>query len=482
MKKILEPLQLAGIHGIPMTAGDGHQHRVHPLLACVAVDYPEQVLTTAVVNTQCAACPMPRDSLGAYTRHGPIELRDLKATLAALDSFDQDPGGFLQACDNAGTKPIIEPFWRYLPYVNIYRSITPDTLHQLYQGVVKHIVSWVLDCCGAMEIDARCRRLPPNHNIRLFMKGISTLSRVTGREHDQMAHILLGLVLEIRLPNNISAVRLVRSIRAVLDFLFLAQYPVHTSDTLELLEDALSRFHTNKDIFVDLGIREHFNLPKIHFMRHYVASIKAFGTLDNFNTEYTERLHIDLAKDAYRATNRKDEFLQMTIWLERKEKILRHEKYILWRLSGSLQPQPVDWVPPGIELGRKVYLSKHPSVRSVPLDRIVSDYGAIFFELALKRYISLSNNPGFATARQLDKSLWEVHPPFTKLPVWHRVKFLQTDAFTGETSTADSIHVTPVRRDRRGRYVPPRFDTALLRLDNEGNDAGENSRNPMKGR
>jgi len=33
--------------------------------------------------------------------------------------------------------------------------------------------------------------------------------------------------------------------------------------------------------------------------------IELFGTTDNYTTEYTERLHIDLAKDAYRATNMK---------------------------------------------------------------------------------------------------------------------------------------------------------------------------------
>ncbi|KAJ7789066.1 hypothetical protein B0H14DRAFT_3503467 [Mycena olivaceomarginata] len=40
-----------------------------------------------------------------------------------------------------------------------------------------------------------------------------------------------------------------------------------------------------------------------------------FTLLDNYNTEHTERLHIDLAKDAYRST--KDEFLQMALWRER---------------------------------------------------------------------------------------------------------------------------------------------------------------------
>ncbi|KAJ7798366.1 hypothetical protein B0H14DRAFT_2388732, partial [Mycena olivaceomarginata] len=98
--------------------------------------------------------------------------------------------------------------------------------------------------------------------------------------------------------------------------------------TLDHLDNALQRFHDNKSIFVELGIRNDFNLSKLHFCHHYIMYIKLFGMTDNYNTEYTEaeavteRLHIDLAKDAYRSTDFKDEFPQMTLWLERKEKII----------------------------------------------------------------------------------------------------------------------------------------------------------------
>ncbi|KAF8221630.1 hypothetical protein L208DRAFT_1326765, partial [Tricholoma matsutake] len=54
--------------------------------------------------------------------------------------------------------------------------VTPDILHQLYQGILKHLKSWIISAYGAIEIDARCRQLPPNHNIWVFMKGISTLT------------------------------------------------------------------------------------------------------------------------------------------------------------------------------------------------------------------------------------------------------------------------------------------------------------------
>lgn len=156
---------------------------------------------------------------------------------------------------------------------------------------------------------------------------------------------------------------------ALLNFLYLAQYPVHTDETLELLENALASFHDNKDIFVDLGIREGWNIPKLHFALHYAKLIMLFGTTDNFNTKYTVRLHIDLAKDAYAATNHKDEFAQITTWLEQKEKILQHIQFVQWKIDGCPKVEEQEWLPPGLELDRKLHVSKHPSC-SVTLDSL----------------------------------------------------------------------------------------------------------------
>jgi hypothetical protein len=469
MSKILHPLTRAGESGVFMTTGDGLTHRCHPLLACFVGDYPEQVLTTATFNGECPICPTSRDHLGEYDPDDPVELRELEHVLDALDSFDDDPAGFLQACKGVGVKPIVEPFWKDLPYAHIYRSVTPDILHQLYQGVVKHVIGWILRAFGATEIDARCRRMPPNHNIRIFMKGISTLSRVTGQEHDQMCRVLLGLVIDIPLLEGLSSARLIRAVRALLDFVYLARYPVHTDETLELLEDALGRFHDAKEIFVDLGIRDSFNIPKLHFMQHYVMFIRLYGTTDNFDTAYTERLHIDFAKDAYAATNHKDEFTQMAKWLERKEKMFRHEQYIKWQEEGAPISVPqVEWQPPGLELDRRLHMTKHPTQRAVPVDRLVEVYGATYFRPALARFIALTNDPNLLRA-QLEAKLRSIRMPFRTVPVWHRIKYLREDPASKTATTADSIHVRPSTLDSRGRRVPGRFDTALVNEGTGGN-------------
>ncbi|KAJ6549962.1 hypothetical protein B0H19DRAFT_1073857 [Mycena capillaripes] len=460
MRHILAPLKDAGATGIPMTSGDGVARRGHPIYATFVGDYPEQCLVTAVKTGECPSCEVPRDELGEDTT---FPLRDLEAVLAALDTLDDGPGIYTKACAEAGIKPVFHPFWEGLPYTNIFQSISPDILHQLYQGIVKHLIAWLKECCGEAEIDARCRRLPPNHNIRLFMSGISNLSRVTGKEHDQISRFLMGIVIDVRLPNNLASGRLLAAVRGVLDFVYLAQYPMHTSETLALLSDALQRFHNNKSIFVALGVRDDFNLPKLHYCHHYILYIKGFGTTDNYNTEYTERLHIDLAKDAYRSTNFKDEFPQMTLWLERK-KIHRHEKYIQWRLDGCPSPPIMDQLPPGIIYERQLKMTKHPTLKSVRLGRLITDYGAQFFRDALARFITKFNSPLF-TSRQIESESAHITFAFHAVPVFHRIKFTTQDPYTALgslDSVVDLIHVQPRKLLNNGEDVPARFDTALV--------------------
>jgi hypothetical protein len=469
LRRILAPLEEAGKKGVKMLRGDGVAHRCHPILACFPMDYPEQLLATGIKTGLCPCCPIPREDIGSGGDE--YAARDVEEVLDALGKADGDPTVFKNACKEAGIKPIYRPFWERLPYTHIFRSITPDILHQLYQGVIRHLISWLKRCCGSAEIDARCKRLPPNHNIRQFTKGISSLSRVTGKEHAQMASILLGLVIGIRLPGGHSSSRLLRAVRGLLDFLYLAQYPMHTTETLELLRDALKRFHDNKDIFIDLGVREDFQIPKLHFLDHYTSFIELYGTTDNCNTEYTERLHIDLAKEAWDATNGKDEFPQMTLWLERREKIFRHAKFINWRMG--YQPDPPDRPNPGILYHRQLQMTRHPSKKHVRFDTLVNAYGATNFQDELARFIVGLKKPHLRGA-QVRREMSNIRFSFNAVPVFHKIKFTSYDPYGvggPKVSVVDSIHVQPVRKDKRNRDVPARFDTAVIN-DGTGRETG----------
>jgi hypothetical protein len=141
--------------------------------------------------------------------------------------------------------------------------------------------------------------MPGYPGLRHFKNGISFVSQWTGHEHKEMQRIFVSLLAGAVQP------AVLRTVSAVIDFIYYAQLQVHTSKTLLALETALKTFHENKAIFIREGIHEHFNIPKIHQMMHYVEAIRSHGTADGYNTEASERLHIDYAKEGYRASNKK---------------------------------------------------------------------------------------------------------------------------------------------------------------------------------
>ena len=474
IRVILEPIRAAGKDGVPVTSGDGVTRRGHPIYAAFCGDYPEQVQVNGVKTGECPTCGVAHENLGDFDKDDRHAFRDLEAVLELLSLADDAPADFLKACREAGIKPIYQPFWQGLPYADPFLAIAPDVLHQLYQGVIKHLVAWVIKAFGAEEVDARCRRLPPNHSARLFTRGISHLSRVTGQEHSDMARILLGLVVDLPLPDGQSPIRLVRAVRAMLDFCYLAQYPVHSTRSLDALDDALHRFHQNKDVFVDLGVRTGWEIPKLHWLEHYRQAIERLGTADNFNTEYTERLHIDMAKDAYEATNGKDIYSQMTIWLERKEKVLRHARFIEWREKGCPPLRalnPLDTCPQG-----SLKMTQTPSARGVLFEQLVELYGAVDFQHALSEFIVQHRSPGLSR-QEVAHRAQQLFLPFIQLPVYHKARLWDPDfrLFRSNWQDYDVIHVKPSRLNKYRQVLPARFDTAVIKVG-ESNTLGANGK------
>lgn len=173
-----------------------------------------------------------------------------------------------------------------------------------------------------LELDCHLKTLPHCFGVHHFKHGWSKLTQVSGNERKQMAKVLLGCLVG-KVPNNV-----LMCYRVLLDFLYLAQYTSHDEDSLKYMEDALLLFHYHKEVLVTLGIRDHFNTPKFHSLLHYVECIKMYGTTDNYNMEAFKQLHIDLAKEGWRALNTRNAIPQMTKWLDRQEKIEMFGRYV----------------------------------------------------------------------------------------------------------------------------------------------------------
>ena len=454
MHDVLGPISSYGETGLDMLSGDGVWRRCHPIFAAFIGDYPEQALVTCTYYGHCPKCTVPPTQLGEY---GSFPPRIHSKLLDTYQLADSDVRTFYRACGEVVMKPIYHPFWETLPLTDVFRSITPDILHQVHQGMVKHIISWVTCIFGAAAINARCCAIPPGHDIMLFTKGITSLSRVSGLVHKKICTILLGLVVDLSVPGGQDSTRIIRAVHALMDFIYLAQYKSHTTDTISEMRDCLKKFHDNKSVFIDLGIRENFNFPKLHSLLHYASSIQLFGTTDNYNTEQTERLHIDFAKDPYRATNHKNEYSQMTKYLERRERIQQLSDFVDWIPEhGEHQLSYQDVIGPAHVGALTLKMARSPSKWRVLFDVLARDYGALDFQDALADFIAQANYPE-ASGAALRQHAHDTHIPFAGVPVYYHIKFTKGS----ESEIVDGIHVRPEHQDH-GRIIPGRFDTVIV--------------------
>ena len=88
----------------------------------------EQIAVVGCKMGECPQCTVPPKELGILDDY---PLRNLENILAALAKYDSDPHDFVKACQEAGVKPIIHPFWEDLPYCNIHLSITVTVFYSL---------------------------------------------------------------------------------------------------------------------------------------------------------------------------------------------------------------------------------------------------------------------------------------------------------------------------------------------------------------
>lgn len=244
--------------------------------------------------------------------------------------------------DEQGLRDIPEPFWMDMPYANIFACITPDLLHQLHKGVfTDHFVKWSTHGHTA-EVNARMAHVPPYHGLHVFKKGISGVQKWTGIKYRQMEKVFVAVLASMRYLDP----RIHAAAHDLLDFIYLAHYPAHTTSTLEEMRAALVAFHENKEVFIKLGIREHFNITKLHWLDHYIPSIVNLGSSLAYSTDAPERLHTDYAKKGYRASDRRNYVKQMVNWLTRREKVRYHQTYLRWATARNSDLDSTPLIPP----------------------------------------------------------------------------------------------------------------------------------------
>jgi hypothetical protein len=166
MRLVLEPL-VGWKERVEMTSSDGSVRDVFPLLTCYVANYPEQCLVACTKDCTCPKCWARHDELQEPL---PATPRDQQWTTKIIEKVKVEANGnhkvFHDSCmssDVAGS--VYKPFWSDFPLCDIHQAITPNVLHQLYQGVFKHLVHWCQKALRPAKLDERICCLPPAYGL-----------------------------------------------------------------------------------------------------------------------------------------------------------------------------------------------------------------------------------------------------------------------------------------------------------------------------
>jgi hypothetical protein len=468
MSKILSPMVEAGQNGVKMVCADGFVRKVYPILAAYVADYPEQCLVACCMENRC-----PRCIVSPKERGSPVESvsREVNITLQALNQHHRgySPENF----EKMGLRAVYKPFWLSLPYCNIFACFTPDLLHQVHKGIFKdHLVAWCTSLIGKAELDARFKAISPFPGLRHFKNGISSVTQWTGTEHKEMEKVFVSIMAGAVSSETLTI------IRSIVDFIYYAQLQLQSSKTLDALDCCLKTFHAHKELLIKLEIRQHFNIPKLHAILHYLTAIQALGSTDGYNTESPERLHIEFAKEGYRASNKRDYLEQMAVWLQRREAIWMKESYLMW-LEDKVAPNVGDGDGDG-EDDKKLAvdvenattevnkvssitttksstfyytLAKKAPFPNMSVDKLITDYGAEDFIPALTTFL-LENVPQCKIAPN----------QFDRFDIFKQIIItLPPNSFLSNKSWTSRLRCTPaVNPKGRNPGLPGQFDTALI--------------------
>jgi hypothetical protein len=340
MDIIFADTKVAAMVGKFMPDPAGHvRHCFTPLVAYTA-DLPEQQAIACVSKVASPITLATSRSFGDTYCHPP---RTKEHTLAAIYDICQriDPWRLREFQEEAkahSLSGVHQPFWRNWRHSDPSRFLVGEILHTCHKFFFDHPFKWCKESVGKDELDTRFRSHHKRVGTRHFSSGVCQMKQMTGREHRDLQRTLVPSIAGVVLP------QFVQAIRALIDFIYKAQSPVHSDASIDSMVSSLQEFHDHKHAILDAGARrgtkgtlENFIIPKLELLQSFTSFTKDTGALIQWTADVTERLLITHCKHPFERTSRQSRTFteQIVDILNREESMRRFQLYLFLRMHDS---------------------------------------------------------------------------------------------------------------------------------------------------
>ena len=279
-----------------------------PLVAYIA-DLPEQQLIAGVSRN---ASPVTMAELSQFGDPTPAAPRTREKILhliqeACRTAHPWDLVAFQKAAKSLKLLGVHLPFWRNWMFGDPEYFLNGEILHSGHKFFFDHVLGWCKVVAGSSVLDTRFSSLHQHVSFRHFSSGVSRPLQMTRRDHRDIQRTIVPIL------DGAGTVTdgFICAIRALVEFIYHAQDPVHTDSSIAAMEQALMNFHSTKQSVLDLrarkgssGVINHFRIPKLELMLSFGRQIKANGTLMQYSAEVPECLLITHCKTPFQRTSR----------------------------------------------------------------------------------------------------------------------------------------------------------------------------------
>ncbi|KAH7908355.1 hypothetical protein BJ138DRAFT_1012981 [Hygrophoropsis aurantiaca] len=333
MDKVFVNLKIAAKVGTFMPDPFGELRYVFTILVAWQADLPEQQLIADVARSASPVTTAITQNFGDAFAHpsrlGNDTLKLLHDLSKRVDPWKLDE--FQKESKKLGLMGVNLPFWRNWDHSCPSDFLVPEILHTCHKFFFDHVLVWCKEVLGNDELDARYRVQQKRIGTRHFDEGMSHVLQMTGREHRDIQRTIIPVIA--------GAVEddFLRAIRALIDFIYVAQNPVHTPSSIADMQACLAEFHSYKGAILKAearrgknGAKDDFCIPKLELFQTFAIAAWNVGSLIQFSADVSERLLITHCKQPFTQTNHQRNFTEQVVRiLDRRERIRMFDIYAL---------------------------------------------------------------------------------------------------------------------------------------------------------
>jgi len=233
---IFANLKAAAAEGCFMPDPFRYIHYVFMLLIAHVCNLPEATMIAAVSKNASPLTMVTQKEFGDGTLYPPHTGRDTLQRIINIskmvDPWDLDK--FQKATKAVYLSGVHMPYWHDWMYACPSVFLTGEILHTGHKFFFDHPLNWVKETVCNNELDARFTVQHKQVGTRHFANGVTHVKQMMGREHRDIQRTIVASIAGAAPP------RFIRAICALIDFIYLAQNPVHLPNSLNSMAQALS--------------------------------------------------------------------------------------------------------------------------------------------------------------------------------------------------------------------------------------------------